>query len=334
MNNSVEKNESREQKFNTLKGLSLTKTEVTSLYQACRSARILVIGSLNIDLILEINGCPEDDSTLTIRSESTLPGGHAGNCAAALAKLGVSVAILGAIGTDSNGDILINDLSQRGIDVSYVQRVSEAPTGRVIIPLFSNQHFMLMSRGANEYLTANDIEEAISNADAIITFDPTPIALHALMKVMISNPKKPPLFWNPGGIYAGDKLVDMIIPACHTLIVNRHEYSLITCDSSRLSIHEDIPEIITTLGFEGSQLQANNMLTKVPSPSINAVDPTGAGDTFTAAYVVSFIAGLEATQRLRFANIAGAIATMAKGARGNLPTLAQLVTTNITIPTH
>lgn len=304
----------------------LSDADAYALLQTAGCANVLVVGSLNVDVILEVDGTIEDDSTLLVRDETTTVGGHAGNCAAALAALGASVHVAAALGTDADGDLLIDDLRERGIDTTWVRRYPGARTGRAIIPLFGDRHFMLMSRGANDLLTSADVEPALRGAiDAIIVFDPSPFALLKIVERVNRRDAPPPLYWTPGGVYAADPLITTVLPHCETLLANRHECVLIGERVPDLLAPKTKPEIVVTLGSDGALLSSGASLVKVAAQRATVTDPTGAGDAFTAAYVLASLAQLTPQHRLQVANAAGAIAVEAIGARGSLATLSDLI---------
>lgn len=304
--------------------LTLTGADRDALQRASGSCEVVVVGSLNIDWILQVDGQPDDDSTLRILSETTQLGGHAGNCAAALASLGLTVRIVATVGSDPEGDRLINDLQARGIDTCNVRRTDAAPTGRVFIPLFSDHHLMLMSRGANDVFGPDDAEQAHRGArDAFVMFDPPRAMAEAIAQRLTLHPGSTLTFWNPGGLHAREGHVSQLERAFDTLIVNQHEYSLI--DNTLTSVRPPSTRVVT-MGAAGSQQQlADGSWLQVRPPRVDVVDPTGAGDAFIAAYVLARLAHLEPRQCLGFANLAGALATTALGARGRLPCLRELV---------
>ena len=152
--------------------------EARALRETAARVAVLVIGSLNIDLILTADAEPPDEGSVLVRDSSIRAGGHAGNCASALAALGVSVTLLAAVGTDADGDALLDDLRGRGVDVTGVRRDPRAATGRVVIPVFGEKHYMLCLRGANDLYTASDVRAALASGrasyDAVMMFDPSP----------------------------------------------------------------------------------------------------------------------------------------------------------------
>jgi len=314
--------------------MALTVEESENLRKITPFIKVLVIGSLNVDYLLEVDGHPEDDGTLLVRSTTVAPGGHAGNCASALSSLGMEVSLVSAIGLDHDGDMLIQDLDSHGISSEYITRYDGKPTGRVYIPLFHDSHYMLMERGANELLTAHSVQVALKeNWDAVVVFDPSITALLALFEAMSWLQNRPKLLWTPGGVYAQTPVVESLAPVCDTIFVNSQEYAYIKSLGVHHCTENMQTEIVQTLGARGAMLIRHEGPVKVTAPCTNSIDPTGAGDTFAAAYLLASISGLSPVKRLMLANHAGAMATSSIGARGMQPTLEMLIDAVSHVPT-
>jgi ribokinase len=304
-------------------GLRLADAEIEALRQAGRRSRILVAGSLNHDEILVADHDPGDEGAVLVRERVTAPGGHAGNCAAALAALGAEVSLLAAVGDDDTGELLIGDLREHGVDVASIARISGSPTGRVIIPVLGEQHFMLLLPGANDQLSAGHVQQALSaDYDALVLFDPAPAALAEIFSATSGSAAGDNIFWNPGGIYAHQPSARRYLPRCRSVFVNRNEWP---------AVQAGLPpgqrartEVVQTLGADGALGHCAEAVAHAPGEAVSMLDPTGAGDAFAAGYVLAALAGLPLPRRLAIGNISGALAVTAIGARGRLCTLADL----------
>jgi ribokinase len=297
-----------------------------TLRATVHAMKILVVGSLNVDYVLDVDGSPQNDGSLMVRSTTIVPGGHAGNCASALSRLGARVSIASAVGDDADGEMLRADLKARGISTAHLHTYAGATTGRVFIPLFSDSHYMLMDRGANERLTAANVQAALSDEwDAIVVFDPSIVALIALFETIVWRTSPPRIFWTPGGLYARQSVVENLLSTCDVVLLNRHEYALVASRVPLVAPQGGKPEIVQTLGADGAILWIDEKGIRASAPRVTAIDPTGAGDTFAATYVVASLAGLAPDLRLGLANLAGALAVTALGARGMQPTLDMLL---------
>lgn len=306
--------------------IRLSPDGCATLRSTVHAMKILVVGSLNVDYVLDVAGSPQNDGSLMVRSTTIAPGGHAGNCASALSRLGAHVSIASAVGEDADGEMLREDLKMRGISTAHLHTYAGVATGRVFIPLFSDSHYMLMDRGANERLTAADVQTALSDEwDAIVVFDPSIAALVALFETIAWRPSPPKVFWTPGGLYARQSVVENLLSTCDAVLLNRHEYALVATRVALAAPERGKPEIVQTLGVDGAVLWIDGKGVRASAPRVTAIDPTGAGDAFAAAYVVSSLAGLTPDLRLGLANLAGALAVTAMGARGMQPTLEMLL---------
>lgn len=316
-------------RFRSLQGervVRLSPDGCATLRSTVHAMKILVVGSLNVDYVLDVDGSPQNDGSLMVRSTTIAPGGHAGNCASALSRLGARVSIASAVGDDADGEMLREDLKVRGISTAHLHTYAGAATGRVFIPLFSDSHYMLMDRGANERLTAANVQAALSDEwDAIVVFDPGIAALVALFEAIVWRASPPKIIWTPGGLYARQSVVENLLSTCDTVLLNRHEYALVASRGPLVAPEGGKPEIVQTLGADGAVLWIDGKGVKASAPRVTAIDPTGAGDAFAAVYVVARLAGLAPDLRLGLANLAGALAVTALGARRMQPTLDMLL---------
>jgi ribokinase len=295
----------------------------------------LVVGSLNTDLVLTCEGEPPDEGAVVVRDSAILPGGHAGNCASALAALGLSVTLLGVVGTDSEGDLVLGDLRRRGVDVSRIVRHAQTPTGRVVIPVFGEKHYMMLLRGANELLTPADLRVALTEEpgpyDAVMLSDPSLGVLLEAGQMVDRLPARPVLCWTPGGVYSRHPAVAQVVPHCDVVFANTAEHRALM-RTAPMAVEEPKFELVLTAGREGSSMRQGSTRWIAPVHPVTVVDPTGAGDAFAAAYLLARLAGLEPESRLRAANRSGALAVGAVGAHASLATLADLLGPTEAVP--
>ncbi|HEV2888163.1 MAG TPA: carbohydrate kinase family protein [Jatrophihabitans sp.] len=304
-------------------GSRLAGTEIEALRRAGRRIRILVAGSLNHDEILIADHDPGDEGAVLVRERVTAPGGHAGNCACALAALGAQVSLLAAVGADDTGELLIRDLADQGVETAPIARIAGSPTGRVIIPVLGEQHFMLLLPGANDQLSSGHVRQALAGQyDALVIFDPAPPALAEIFSATAGSALGDNIFFNPGGIYAHQHAAHRYLPRCRSILVNRNEWPAI--EAALPPGAASRTEVVQTLGADGSAGHRADAVVHAPGEVVRMLDPTGAGDAFAAGYVLAALAGLALPRRLAVGNICGALAVTAIGARGRLATLSDL----------
>jgi ribokinase len=312
---------------------SATGSVAAALTATATRGSVLVVGTLNMDIIVRAPREPADDGAVAAESIVVAPGGHAGNCAAALAALGLQVGVAGMIGLDADGDRLLADLTARGINTNAVHRCIGAPTGRVIIPVFPDKHYMLMHRGANDLLSAAQVRDALSApVDAVAMFEPGRDIVREVVATVTRRRPRPVLCWCPGGLYAGDPLAAEIAPQCDILILNQDERRRFETEAGCGAIPPD-QQVVTTLGAGGASVRHAGREWSEPAFPTDVVDPTGAGDSFTAGYLLAALAGLDPAARVRAGNAAGSLAVGAVGARASVATLPDLLA-RLTGPAH
>lgn len=124
--------------------------------------RIIVLGSLNMDLVVRAKRSPEAGETLPAEEFHTIPGGKGANQAAAIARLGVDVALIGRIGKDDFGKQLLSNLLHQGVDVSLVREDPSALTGLALIVVDqTGENRILLISGANGRVAKEDVDEAV-----------------------------------------------------------------------------------------------------------------------------------------------------------------------------
>jgi ribokinase len=297
-------------------------------------SRIVVVGSLNMDLVTRTPHLPLPGETIIGHAFTTAPGGKGANQAVAAARLGARVEMIGRIGADDFGRILRNTCAIAGVNTQNVLIDHDAATGVAVIQVDeAGQNTIVVAAGANAHLTPADIESAsaaITSADALIvqlevSLDSVERALyiaHAAKVLTVLNPA--PAQPLPRDMLA---LADVIIP-------NESEAAQLTgiavndwasAESAARALHlGDAKLVIITLGARGALALENHRVHRSPAFSIQAVDATAAGDAFVAAFAVAFTSGKSIDDALREANAAGALTTTKLGAQPSLPTRTEL----------
>jgi ribokinase len=271
------------------------------------------IGAVNFDEIFLLAGDMRDDGASHVSDKQLLAGGHAANCASALAKLGFATSVIGAVGKDPMGRWLIDDLRARNIDTTRICEV-DAPTGRAIIPVFRNSHFMILERGANDFC-ADLSDDVLSRFSAIAVFDPALPVLESLAERLAASPSKPDVYWTPGGHYVSQQIVVRLLPHLRAVFLNCTEASdLFRMHGAVLQRAHDTC-IVETLGAAGATCRRGETRSHAPGYLTTCVDPTGAGDHFAACFILADQAGLAIDDCLRIANLGGMIAVETLGAR-------------------
>jgi ribokinase len=291
---------------------------------------VVVVGSTNFDLVVKASRLPKEGESLLVSNLKFFPGGKGANQAVGAARLGAQTSFIGAVGQDIIGDYLLQQLQANGIDTTWVRRDTERASGCAFIMLFpTGNNCIAVDPAANFTLTPADIErgrEVIERADALATVLEIPLeVVEAALRLAGKAGKLTVLDAGPPCRCPPEilKLADIVSP-------NETELQQLTGEevSGRVSAREaaekllalGVQTVVLKLGSDGSMLVTPKASKHFPAYKIDVVDPTAAGDAFTAALTVQLAAGAKIEDAIRFANRAGALAATKLGAQPSLPT--------------
>lgn len=286
-----------------------------------RRPRFLCIGDIDVDLIVTVESLPDRDGKINGRQVARVPGGMAANAAAALARLGAEVRLFGTVGTDEAGDFALASLRRAGVDVSSIVSVPGAATFGCISLITPEGQKSLVRLVTDTYLPppamlTADLLAGVSHVHT--TFGDPALALRALDLAAAADVTRS----------VDLELAD--IPSDASLLRNvMANTDILFCNEasrSALDAALDTPAtafgkaIVTTLGSCGSRLERHELTHEVPGFRVAAVDTTGAGDCFSAAFLfAAFEQRRSLTDSLTFANAAAALSTLGYGAQSSLP---------------
>ncbi|WP_223448446.1 MULTISPECIES: ribokinase [Pseudomonas] len=297
-------------------------------------AKVVVIGSLNMDLVTRAPRLPKGGETLIGQSFTTVSGGKGANQAVAAARLGAQVSMIGCVGNDAYGEALRGALLAEQIDCQAVSTVDGSSGVALIVVDDSSQNSIVIVPGANGALTAEAIDRfdsVIRAADVLICQLEVPDASvgHALKrgrelgKTVILNPAPAsrPL---PADWYAS---IDYLIP-------NESEASALSglsvdsLDTAQAAATRLIAlgagKVIITLGAQGSLFADGQRFEHFPAPVVKAVDTTAAGDTFVGGFAAALAVGKDEAQAIRFGQVAAALSVTRAGAQPSIPALSDV----------
>lgn len=324
-----------------------------------KGGRIVVVGSLNADLTIYCERLPLPGETVHGTGFAVNPGGKSANQAVAASLLGGNVSLVGAVGADANGEMLLSSTAGAGVEISQVRSSATEATGVAVIAVDGHgENNIIISAGANGTLSPADVAASADVFDgaAVVclclevsteTVEAAARAGHDAGATVLLN-------LSP---YAG--ISQELAGLTDVLLVNAHEASLFLGSERNSSPEGSAPDaqdarmpdaaaddadwdrirerfagrglqrVLVTLGAAGSvvldsEAAAGTKVTRIASAAVKAVDTTGAGDAFTGAVAALLAAGQPLAAAARFASVAAALATTRKGTQAAYPDLEDI----------
>jgi len=297
--------------------------------------RVVVVGSLNMDLVARAERLPRAGETLAGTTFDTVPGGKGANQAVAAARMGAQVAMVGCVGDDAYGQQLRDGLSAEGIDCTAVEVIAGVSSGVALIVVdAASQNTIVIVAGSNGYLLPGSIERfdaLLQSANVVVCQMEVPTQTVAftlarareLGKTVILNPAPVsgplPVEWLAN--------IDYLIP-------NESELAALTglpvwdLSSARSAARQlqgfGVERVIVTLGAQGALLVDVQGDEHFTVPVVQSVDTTAAGDTFVGAFAAALARGCTEREAISFGQRAAAISVTRAGAQPSIPRLAEL----------
>ncbi|AIF44852.1 ribokinase [Virgibacillus sp. SK37] len=291
--------------------------------------KVVVLGSLNMDLSIETNRMPRNGETIDGKSFFMSPGGKGANQAVAAQKSGATTCMIGSVGNDLFGSQLITSLKQEGVDCTHVTQNDSTSTGIAMIIRNAGDNRIILGSGANytvdEAYTSQALQKVANKDDIFLTqfesdYD---VVLHSLAKA-----KSQGLFtvFNPA---PAKDIPETAYPSIDLLIVNQWESEMLSgiypktdkdCeDAIQLFMDKGVSSVIITRGAAGSTYGDKEQVIFVPSFKTNVVDTTAAGDTYIGALVASLATETNMKDSMTYATKAASLAISKQGAQESIP---------------
>jgi len=290
---------------------------------------IFNIGSINIDYVYRVPHLVAPGETLASHSLSKVLGGKGANQSVAIAQAGAEVSHVGRI--SSTDTWALQQMSDLGVNVHNVE-TSDEPSGHAIIQVDdAGENSIVLFGGANRQLTQNQLSQALSTAtssDWLLIQN----ECNGLEDVFaLASEKQCPVAFNPAPM--SSDVLELPLPQAHCLIVNEVEANGIVGEKSLgagalvQALVQRFPSsmVALTLGAAGVRLINDGDVTEIASPSVKAVDSTGAGDTFVGYFLANLVAGHAATDAARKACFAAALSVTKEGATPSIPSERDVV---------
>lgn len=294
-----------------------------------------MVGSLNMDIVVEMRQMPTHGETVMGNGLSYIPGGKGANQACAAGRLGASATMLGYVGNDSFGKQQLESLTGCHICMSHIGVSHDKPTGTAVIYVDTlGANSIVVIPGANSccdipYLKAHDdLFKACSYAIFQMELPEDSVyygisRAKELGKTTILNPAPAP-----------DTLPDALWEKIDFLTPNETELAKLsgvhaTDEASirkgaKILLEKGVRHVLVTMGSKGVLLVDNTTEQLFPARKVNAVDTTAAGDCFNGAFVTALAEGFSIEDAIKFANTASSIAVTRKGAQSSIPTRTEV----------
>ena len=290
---------------------------------------VVVIGSLNMDLVMRTPRVPVGGETLHGHEFSTLPGGKGANQAVACARLGAKVAMIGQVGNDGFGTTLRDGLAADGIDTSGVLQTSAVGTGVAMILVEDiGQNRIVLAAGANGALTPADIDAHAARiggaAMLVLQLEvPMPVVQRA---IGIAHAAGVPVLLNPG---PASPLPEAVWSQIDILVPNESEATLLSgvevsdatsaYAAAKVFRQRGVKCVLITLGANGVAVSDDAGERHLPAHVVKAVDTTAAGDTFIGGFSAGLVEGLAMDDAVALGQRASALCVTRHGAQPSIP---------------
>lgn len=298
------------------------------------TAQVIVVGSLNMDLVTRTPRIPQPGETIIGSGFHTLPGGKGANQAVAAARLGAQVSMIGRVGDDSFGSLLLDNLAAASVDHTLVIRDPEAATGVALIVVDdAGQNSIVVASGANARLSPGDVDagvDAIAAADVLLLQSESPMET-VMRAAEVGQACGVTVILNPA---PARPLPDELLSLIDVLVPNESETALLAgmdvvsqADAEKAAaalLNLGVGIVILTLGSRGALVARETGADVFPAFDVTPVDTTAAGDAFVGGFAVALAEDRPLAEAVRWGNAAGALATTKLGAQPSLPTREML----------
>lgn len=297
--------------------------------------KIVVIGSLNMDFVVNVENMPAVGETLLADQFELIPGGKGANQACALGRLGADVTMLGAVGNDSYGSMELESLKQSGVDVSRVAVRENTGSGVALITVNRDgDNSIIVIQGANKTVDRAYIDQ---NRDVIKSCDSVIFQLEIPLDTVCYAAKMAKQFGKTvilDPAPASESLPEELLECVDYIKPNETELATLTGIKNAQEHLEEATQclkdkgaksVLVTLGKDGVYLNLEDGTSVcVPGKQVRAVDTTAAGDSFTAAMALGLSRGEDILSAVELANRVAAVVVTRKGAQSSIPTMEEV----------
>ncbi|MDQ6897103.1 MAG: ribokinase [Actinomycetota bacterium] len=287
------------------------------------TGRVVVVGSLNMDVAVRTARLPRPGETLLGTSMVRSGGGKGANQAVAAARAGgARTTMIGAVGTDADGDDLVAALDREDIDTTAIQRSMDHPTGMALITVDdAAENTIVVVAGANQHLAISSAHHrALGAADVMVAQLETPQSVIVTAVSHLRPEARLVLNAAPSAQIDPElrRRIDLLVVNEHEALDLAGESDL---DTALVALADLYPAVLVTLGARGARLLATDGLdVHVAAPSVTPVDTVGAGDTFCGVFAAALADGVDNLTSVQRACAAASLAIQGAGAQASIPT--------------
>ncbi|MGF9645572.1 ribokinase [Paenibacillus sp. MABNS29] len=283
-------------------------------------AKISIIGSSSMDLVVTSSKRPGAGETVLGESFTTVPGGKGANQAVAAARLGADVTMIGRVGDDHFGKQILRNFEENHVHTDYVKPATHMESGTAHIILAEGDNSIVVVKAANNEVTPAYVEEAldvIRSSDIVLIQQEIPTETVVYVSEICAK-YQIPLLLNPA---PAREVEESVIANATYITPNEHEAAIMFKDLSLQEALRKYPnKLFVTEGSNGVRFFDGEQEVVVPTYKVEAIDTTGAGDTFNAAFAVALAEGNSLADSVKFANRAASLSVTKFGAQGGMPT--------------
>lgn len=291
--------------------------------------KIIVIGSSNTDMIIQLNKLPVPGETIIGGKFSTAAGGKGANQAVATARAGGNVTFISRIGNDVFGEAAVQGFIKDGINIEYITKDAAEPSGVALIFIGENgENSIGVASGANAQLlpdVLSSLISLISENDLVLMQLEIPLETVEFV-AKIAEEQKAKIILNPA---PAQQLNDSLLKKISVITPNETEAEILTGipvknkedaeKAAKFLRAKGIEAVIITLGSKGAFLSCREYEGVIPSYKVKPVDTTAAGDVFNGAFTVALAEGMKIKDAVKFGNAAAALSVTKLGAQPSAP---------------
>ncbi len=291
---------------------------------------ILVVGSANMDMVVQVDHFPKPGETILGRDFGMFPGGKGANQAVCCAKLDYHTCFMGKMGEDLFHQRLSQSMQENGVDLRYLLTDPHESTGVALISVDqTGENQIIVASGTNMLLMPEDVESqsnAFEGAKAVLTQLEIPVQT-VFKTAELAREYHIPFVLNPA---PAQPLPDELFGLCDVITPNETELEILTRKSTndpesvetaaKMLLTKGVKNVIVTLGAEGALWVSAHESQRFSTKTVQAVDSTAAGDAFNGAFAASLAGGEDIPQAIRMANRVATFTVTKRGAQTSMPT--------------